>query len=661
MVNQNDILADTSVLTFVVLCNIMGNERSVLAGLEVADEAIEVTEVWSMYPASFNSGNSSRLSVFVSPMFPGISKTNTPSLIQAGKNLMLHRHPCILKYVSTWSHAGRFHLATEEVRPLTQVLDQQTSLQVCLGLHSILKAIVFLHEKAKASHNNICRAAIYVSPDGSWKLGGFEFLCSFQNLSSSHLQQVRAHRYEKAVPPEEDSGSLSHPSCVDQYAFGVLVEEVLKKKSEGELNSLGEFRELARRQLQNNEPSLRPPLAPLLEHLFFDHQFLHIYSFLVELPLKNDAERQQFFRTLPSHLSNFPEEVVATQLVGLMLSRMVLLDNTAQEHLLPALLQPRMDVEDPSGSGIFTAGIFKQHVVPRLLQMLCVRDAQIRLLLLSHFHKFLPSFSADQLRLSVLPELLVGIKDTNDTLVSMTLRSLAELVPVLGAAVVIGGKRGKLFTDGRPKIHRSPMKDSRSQEKISVQNPVVSPVVETNNIDIVEYGCDLPERPSPDGGEAEETTASDKGDEEAWSDWDVSDTLGSNVDNLIDSAETQDDVGIESNAGNIHDVDSETSGFGLPDIMVLDIKNLASSTSKEEYDFFQDMEPIISKPQVVQVDHLDHHDDKESDDRNTSVTMNNGSLFDVTSAGAEGDAWDDDLGDWGIEETADVLTGKIDS
>lgn len=49
---------------------------------------------------------------------------------------------------------------------------------------------------------------------------------------------------------------------------------------------------------------------------------------------------------------------------------------------------------------------------------------------------------------------MVGIKDTNEQLVSATLRALADLIPVLGAAAVIGGKRAKLFTDGRPKVSR---------------------------------------------------------------------------------------------------------------------------------------------------------------------------------------------------------------
>ena len=74
--------------------------------------------------------------------------------------------------------------------------------------------------------------------------------------------------------------------------------------------------------------------------------------------------------------------------------------------------------------------------------------------MLKHFCHYRHGFSVDQLQHHILPELLVGIKDNDDILVASTLRALADLVPVLGAATVIGGKRGKLFTDGRPKVRR---------------------------------------------------------------------------------------------------------------------------------------------------------------------------------------------------------------
>jgi hypothetical protein len=52
-------------------------------------------------------------------------------------------------------------------------------------------------------------------------------------------------------------------------------------------------------------------------------------------------------------------------------------------------------------------------------------------------------------------QLLLGIKDTDDTVVAATLKALACLVPILGGSTVIGGTRLKLFTNGMPKVSRN--------------------------------------------------------------------------------------------------------------------------------------------------------------------------------------------------------------
>ncbi|KAJ4426407.1 hypothetical protein ANN_27221 [Periplaneta americana] len=544
----------------------MGNEGSHLSGLEIDERVVEVTDGWTLHSGTVSGGNNPNISVFISEVLSG-GGGNAVILERAAKNLMLYRHPCILKFISSWNKSGRIHLATEEVKPLASVLASQTPLQICIGLHSILKALVFLHEKAASSHNNVCCAAIYVTPDGTWKLGGLEYLCRFTDLTPSYLEETRARRYEKAVPPEEDSmksstDAIAHPMSIDQYGFGVLVEEVLHKKSDSDIPALQDFREICKKQLQSSEPSLRPKLASLLDHIFFTHKFITIHSFLAELPLKSEADKNDFFRSLMDQLTGFPENLVAMQLGALLLSRMVLLDATAQEILLPRVLCPKQ--ENGENAGLFSLATYKEYVIPRLLQMFCVRDAQIRLLLLAHFSSFCHSFSEEQLRTLVLPELLVGIKDTNEQLVSVTLRALADLVPVLGAAAVIGGKRAKLFTDGRPKIHIMYSVTHRSgvqlengsqfchisaacgtpitqvkwvgigytQARHHISNSLKAPkspyrVLSTPALalaadtDSTSFAADLPERPSPDGGEDRIPTSDDE--TEAWSDWDVPD------------------------------------------------------------------------------------------------------------------------------------------
>ena len=76
-----------------------------------------------------------------------------------------------------------------------------------------------------------------------------------------------------------------------------------------------------------------------------------------------------------------------------------------------------------------------------------------------HFPRYVRAIQASVLEREVLPQLLLGVRDESDQLVASTLRALADLVPVLGAAVVVGGGGGegrrKIFADGAPSVSPS--------------------------------------------------------------------------------------------------------------------------------------------------------------------------------------------------------------
>ncbi|CAG5097317.1 Similar to SCYL3: Protein-associating with the carboxyl-terminal domain of ezrin (Homo sapiens) [Cotesia congregata] len=420
----------------------MGNEKSALSGLKIDEKAIEITDFWLHHSANLNGANSSTISVFISE----------PSL-QSCPNF-----------------GSSYYLATEEVKPLAQVIGSQTTLQICIGLHSILRALIFLHEKALASHNNVCSSSIYVTPEGSWKLGGLEFLCRFTDFNQAYLKKIKNFRYEKAIAPEEDGNSLEtqlNPIGIDQYAFGVLTEEVLRLKNSDDVPALAEFKEICKRSLQNPDPLLRTKLSTLL-------------------PKTEDNE------------------------------------------------------EDTS---LFTVSTFKSHLVPKLLQMFCVRDTSIRLLLLSHLNSFIYTFQIDELKNQILPELLVGIKDHDDHLVSVTLQALADLVPILGAAAVIGGKRAEEETT---------WSDWDAHEVT---------IIKTIDIDVPSEAIQddefLPVKP-----ETSEATVK--------------------KDSLAYSKKTI-----------------------VSDIRELDIKHSKTMQQvAEEVDFFTDMEPVIEKPKVVHIEQV---------------------------------------------------------
>ncbi|XP_029049855.1 protein-associating with the carboxyl-terminal domain of ezrin isoform X2 [Osmia bicornis bicornis] len=626
----------------------MGNEKSAPSGLEIDEKSVEITDFWIHYTAHINDYNAEKVSVFISePSLHYNANFGNPSpLEKAAKNLMLYRHPCILKYISSWFKGSKFFLTTEQVRPLIQSIETQNTLQICMGLYSILRALVFLHEKAFISHNNICGSSIYVTPEGCWKLGGLECICKSKELTSSYLKKIRSYRYERAVSPNEDITAVpTNFTAIDAYAFGVLAEDILKLK-DSDIPGLLEFKQFCKENLQNSDPELRSKLSNVLLHPFFTHDFMKIYAFLEELPLQNNQEKEMFFGTLITQLRTFPENIVAEQLGRLLLSRIVLLDSTAQEKLLPFILKPR-DRKDGTDNNLFTISTFKVHLVPKLLQMFCIRDLSIRLVLLSHFNSFVHAFQVDELKSQVLPELLVGIKDTNDQLVSATLKALAYIVPILGAATVIGGKRGKLFTDGRPNKLKEKVKD---KDKSNIDTNEF-----TNSINTIEKTVNLPERPSPDGGEDKKEIVSSIIEEEyTWSDWDVQESTAGDTHPRISlsSSETicqSNDVLILNSTPEIEDtvlntnvtktIDSKAiKKLGiLSDISELDIKNSKlSNCSKDEYDYFTDMEPIIKKTQFLHV-------------QQPSKSVFDMKALNEVETMEENNGWDEDLSDWGTE------------
>lgn len=360
---------------------------------------------------------------------------------------------------------------------------------------------------------------------------------------------------------------------------------------------------------------MRPLLSAIQLHNYFTHDFVTIHGFLSELALKTQPARQDFFKSLNEKLKQFDENTIGSHLSELLLSRLVLLDQSAQLYLVPFLLKPQNledDEETSVDDGLFTVPAFVKFIAPKLKQVFRVLDVQIRLILLEHFHLYVNTFTKEELIDEILPQLLLGIKDTNDLLASRTLVCLADLIPILGASQVIGKNRRKLFSDGRP----------QQQEIWNNDQPrSITPVINSSmdillssspidNVDISEYSTKIPSEIVVNGtlpaaeyvtnGDDDETASLENDQENEWS-WDQ-DAAEDAVDELeLEAVEMIEEKLLVSEPLKASPVKTLTRAPIDDNIEDLDIKNRKLTKLEEkanEVDFFSDfsMAPTFQKP-----------------------------------------------------------------
>ncbi|XP_075677649.1 protein-associating with the carboxyl-terminal domain of ezrin [Dermatophagoides pteronyssinus] len=621
----------------------MGNETSILKKCNVSCKSEFQTKQWSLFDAKHENQS---FSVFI------IQNNDYCYDFMKWKHI---RHPYLVKFYESGIYKNKKYILTEPVIPLRQIFEHYHRFLRLSGLYNIGEAITFLHQICHISLNNLSIDSIFISkndPNELWKIGSL-YWCStiesetvdfFENLLNFHKQNASL----EILPPEirqidnQSNHLIKSTNDIHQrdiYSFVILIQELfydvsnnVQPKSDPNNHNF-----MAKKLLENffqSKPSERPSsIQSILEDpLFKNCPFVQLRQFLSNFSQYNDREKFNFLENLIENLQKFPDQSLVVNIFTMIVSsRFIMSNRLVYNNVMPYFLIPlsslslKNDENSPNQQYLLTNGetitlkpfineqIYRKSIIPHLMKLYCVHDYKIRILLLKYLPHYGRCVSKQCLKKILLPQILLGIKDLDKELVSLTFRSIATLIDLFGVCDVLGGGMNRI------RYFSTNVSDNNNGENDSIKSMDNNASVgrrnsfdSTKSSSIFDDNDDhhqklvIFERSSPDGGEtiSNENINSNKfplsgsrvnnlqygddDDDEEWPGWEPNEqlTIQPQQSTLMTSNNKSDSVKLMKKVKKLEE------NFKTFDIKEIDFNHV--NHSKEIDNLFMDMAPVVN-------------------------------------------------------------------
>ncbi|KAI9023557.1 armadillo-type protein [Phycomyces nitens] len=351
------------------------------------------------------------------------------------------RHPDLLRYLDGIETDQAIMFVTDPIEPLSNQLGQDPDSNLVLwGLYKVANAVKFINHDCDMVHGNIRVSSVFTNKAGEWKLGGFELLCSMKDESPISLTfgglVPEAQKY--ATPEIKKSGWTVMKdlpvSAVDSYHLGCLIYEAYNLRFDT-IDQLSRQGNIPNNMVDAYKALLRPvttraDAATYLEvglrpGSFFDHDFVKVNLFLENISIKEQSEKEGFFRKLDTLIDSFPGDFSKYKILPELVKAFEFGSGGAKA--LNAIIKIGQHLQDKEYEDIIVGPITRMFASP---------DRAIRVSLLENMPKFIEHIPAKAVTSQIFPNVATGFTDTVPLIREHTIKSVLLLVPKLTDKII---------------------------------------------------------------------------------------------------------------------------------------------------------------------------------------------------------------------------------
>ena len=375
------------------------------------------------------------------------------------KTLML---PGFLKCLDAVETPTHYYIATEPCTPLADVLATTTELAetetrsefIAYGVYSIIQGLTHLHER-NLMHGCVAANSVFCTKSGDWRLWGLDFVTNLNDPdSSTHLKAYSEHLPQESLAPElaKQNWQVIEKApvhAIDAWALGCLIHEVYN----GPVAELANPADMKKRK--NIPPALyssytgllstaartRADPAALLKSCdyFTEDPFIAVQKEIDTLTLKDQADRDSFFRRLADVVDTFPAANCKYTILPKLTTALTYGSGGA------AALEPMLKIGRKLNEAEFT-----ELVVPGVVQLFSSPDRHVRIKLLENIQSFAPSIPPKLLGDKIWPLLAQGFHNTVPEIRELTIKAMVCVVPRLYPTLVEEAKKNLIRLQDDP-------------------------------------------------------------------------------------------------------------------------------------------------------------------------------------------------------------------